>query len=345
MESTDSPTPISTTPNDFELFPNCSTKRSQREIRSLHARFLAYAAGTDVSATEASDLLVRMAPHVGAFVARLFDVVDEADELKTATVDLAPVFEFKKQFVRRRSLKKYSAANPPSVPPTYADRRAEVIVAAVLGGGASVEDERAVAAAATTLVDLEQSLKKTEGDASALRERVRHIAIAADVPESEGADDVDLDLAALDSLLGDLEAFCYYRSLTSHHDEHGYPDWVAFRSPHATDYANLVQIERPFPELPEAIAGPESKRRRRDGFKLTDPRMSLKQAMDEVDYCIYCHERQKDSCRHGFPTKDGGDQDEPARHPAHRLPARRADLGDARAETSRRVDRGARRSS
>src|SRR5207253_1427876 len=45
--------------------------------------------------------------------------------------------------------------------------------------------------------------------------------------------------------------------------------------------------------------------RRRDGFKLTDPRYTPRQITDEANYCIYCHERKKDSCAHGFQEKDG----------------------------------------
>jgi NADPH-dependent glutamate synthase beta subunit-like oxidoreductase/NAD(P)H-flavin reductase len=80
--------------------------------------------------------------------------------------------------------------------------------------------------------------------------------------------------------------------------------WVSWRQPQTLDYSNLVQIDRPRADLPELAAGPEFKLRRRDGFKLTDPRMDKRQALDEVHYCIYCHERDKDSCSKGFVESD-----------------------------------------
>jgi len=46
-------------------------------------------------------------------------------------------------------------------------------------------------------------------------------------------------------------------------------------------------------------------RRERDGFALTDRRQPLRRVQDEVDYCIYCHDRDKDSCSKGLRAKDG----------------------------------------
>ncbi len=59
-------------------------------------------------------------------------------------------------------------------------------------------------------------------------------------------------------------------------------------------------------------------RRRRDGFALTDLRMSPRES-DEVDYCLYCHERQKDSCSTGC-TRRRAAEDEPAGHRAEGCP-------------------------
>ena len=44
-------------------------------------------------------------------------------------------------------------------------------------------------------------------------------------------------------------------------------------------------------------------RRRRDGFKLTDPRYNQRQVLSEVNHCIYCHERDTDSCSKGMRNK------------------------------------------
>jgi NADPH-dependent glutamate synthase beta subunit-like oxidoreductase/NAD(P)H-flavin reductase len=80
--------------------------------------------------------------------------------------------------------------------------------------------------------------------------------------------------------------------------------WASFKVPETTDYDHLVHVERD-PELPDRVFGPEATRRRRDGFKLTDTRMNLRQVTQEVHYCLYCHERDKDSCSKGY--KKGGE--------------------------------------
>jgi len=48
--------------------------------------------------------------------------------------------------------------------------------------------------------------------------------------------------------------------------------------------------------------------RRREGFGLTDPGTQLPGALDEANYCIWCHEQGKDSCSKGLkdkPAEDG----------------------------------------
>src|SRR2546430_2048401 len=46
--------------------------------------------------------------------------------------------------------------------------------------------------------------------------------------------------------------------------------------------------------------------RPRDGFALTDPGTDLAGALDQANYCIWCHNQQKDSCRTGLHEKAGG---------------------------------------
>jgi NADPH-dependent glutamate synthase beta subunit-like oxidoreductase/NAD(P)H-flavin reductase len=53
------------------------------------------------------------------------------------------------------------------------------------------------------------------------------------------------------------------------------------------------------------LDGPTETRRARDGFHLTDPRMSSPEVLAQVDYCLYCHDRDKDSCSKGLVDKSG----------------------------------------
>ena len=77
--------------------------------------------------------------------------------------------------------------------------------------------------------------------------------------------------------------------------------WTSFRLPRPLVFDRLVTTQ---PADQVRLIGDPHHLRRRDGFKLTDPRMSPRQITDQAHYCIYCHERKKDSCSLGFPEKE-----------------------------------------
>ncbi len=78
--------------------------------------------------------------------------------------------------------------------------------------------------------------------------------------------------------------------------------WTSFRLPQPLKFDNLVKTE---PVDEHRFGGDPHHFRRRDAFHLTDPRMTPREIADESHYCIYCHERKKDSCSHGFPQPNG----------------------------------------
>jgi NADPH-dependent glutamate synthase beta subunit-like oxidoreductase/NAD(P)H-flavin reductase len=81
--------------------------------------------------------------------------------------------------------------------------------------------------------------------------------------------------------------------------------WTSFRLPERLDYQNLVPtVPLPQDKLERSTA-PEAHTRLRDGFVLSDPRMSAREVQDEVNYCIYCHDHEGDFCSKGFPVKKG----------------------------------------
>jgi len=63
---------------------------------------------------------------------------------------------------------------------------------------------------------------------------------------------------------------------------------VLFKAPRKLDYLRLI---------------PHTELRQREGFKLTDPGTDLAGALDEANYCIWCHEQGKDSCSRGLKEK------------------------------------------
>jgi NADPH-dependent glutamate synthase beta subunit-like oxidoreductase/NAD(P)H-flavin reductase len=226
---------------------------------------------------ELSALLVSMAPHLSAFLTRLFDVGPETTTISEATRAQDDLFRFKIDFVRRRALPLLKGGAHPVLTPED-----DALVASLAGvrkvgqpaqpssaDSAHGDDELAIARAGCALMDREKA-----GD------------------------------SAVHAQIDALKRWCAARI----HDP-ACAGWVIFRFPETLDYWNLVRVQRPgtgSPDVPaEVMLGPDERLRRRDGFKLTDARMKSRQVLSEIHYCVLCHERDKDSCSKGLHDKDG----------------------------------------
>ncbi len=80
-------------------------------------------------------------------------------------------------------------------------------------------------------------------------------------------------------------------------------DGVLFKSPHKLDFQNLVPSRVGTGSGYAEHRFDVSKLRQRAGFKLTDSGTDLAGALDEANYCIWCHEQGKDSCSKGLLEK------------------------------------------
>jgi len=80
---------------------------------------------------------------------------------------------------------------------------------------------------------------------------------------------------------------------------------ILFKTPHKLDFARLVPVESITYNGAPALRLPPDHWRQREGFKLTDPGMDLVAALDQVHYCIKCHNQAKDSCSTGLREKTG----------------------------------------
>ncbi|MDP2397476.1 MAG: FAD-dependent oxidoreductase [Burkholderiales bacterium] len=80
-------------------------------------------------------------------------------------------------------------------------------------------------------------------------------------------------------------------------------DGVLFKAPHKLDMQNLVPVQTDAGKGYTEHRFDVSKLRLREGFKLTDHGSDLTGALDEANYCIWCHEQGKDSCSKGLREK------------------------------------------
>jgi NADPH-dependent glutamate synthase beta subunit-like oxidoreductase len=81
------------------------------------------------------------------------------------------------------------------------------------------------------------------------------------------------------------------------------PDWISEFSGKKLDFDHL---EHAIVSDKDGITTYDAHHhRKRDGFALTDRRGTRREVTKQIDYCMICHEREKDSCSKGIHEKDG----------------------------------------
>ena len=275
---------------------------------ALFARFDAYRASAQkgtpnggLTPPEESALLIDAGAVLGRFVARMFGIESGAASLRSRTERDAAVARFKNEFVKKR-IAKVQAPQP--VP----DAAAETIIRS-LADGLDEDPELALATAANRLLDLEKEYPRgkqtTASEATRhaladLRDRLRKSEGAGDLLGETIAGSADSPEAESAALHGAIDLLIQWAA--SKWRDGSFAGWTSFRLPQPLDFNALVPTEK-IDEL--RFGGDPHHFRRREGFKLTDPRGTPRQITDQANYCIFCHERQKDSCSHGFPEKGG----------------------------------------
>ena len=89
-------------------------------------------------------------------------------------------------------------------------------------------------------------------------------------------------------------------------------DGVLFKAPSRLDFARLVPTHTDTVEGYPVHKFDAAHLRRREGFALTDKGTDLTGALDQANYCIWCHEQGKDSCSSGMREKAPKDATVPA---------------------------------
>src|SRR6266852_21005 len=237
---------------------------------ALHDRLMAARAAPDAVDRKAeSDLLVDLSPHLEDFVGELFGIAGEVRALQASHDRLAPLFSVKRLFVQRRAVKEVKEADAFQLNGHKLAQELETL----LGGPA--------ANFATREGALAWELRYAEGVARWLDDEPAHR-----LPLK-----VALEYAAWATLSPEGRAR-HRRGLL-------------FRVPHRLEMHHLVPVATVERHGVTMLRRPEDEWRARDGFALTDPGTDLAGAQDEANYCIWCHNQQKDSCRSGLHDKDG----------------------------------------
>src|SRR5262245_21067590 len=125
----------------------------------LAREFEAYRKGATLERPVESELLIRVARELSAFVARLFRIEAAREALRSAAEREAVIFRFKKDFVKWRCAKR---KDPKCDEPSFAAREREIT-----GRGYDLGSERRFAQRVMETVDREAELRKNGTDETA----------------------------------------------------------------------------------------------------------------------------------------------------------------------------------
>jgi NADPH-dependent glutamate synthase beta subunit-like oxidoreductase/NAD(P)H-flavin reductase len=248
----------------------------------LDRAFVAHLAATDVALhdrlmtarrepgtierTTESDLLVDLAPHLEDFISELFGIANETRALQARHHELAPLYSVKRLFVQRRAVKGVKEADAEELDGPGLARELDRLMGATL-------DEPIIAAAWE-------------------RRYAEHVANWL------------ADETANDEPLATAQRYAAWATL-SEEGRRKHRRGVLFKLPHRLDMQHLVPVETVVRGGVTMLRRPEADWRRREGFALTDPGTDLVGALDQANYCIWCHNQGKDSCAKGLREKDG----------------------------------------
>ncbi|MBE0466599.1 MAG: FAD-dependent oxidoreductase [Candidatus Desulforudis sp.] len=290
---------------------------TREEDPALFAEFEAYRAcqGAGMAPEAISDLLVRMAPKVGAFVAQLFN----ADEARRAQMEEIRA-EFDNVFVYRNEIVGKLAARFKGESPADWDiedlsRCFEVLLRATADPDRLAQDrEGAVSALAARLWRL-----SCHFEALAAGEAGECSTAEADVADMRAKLEASSDAAGLfaealgqgsdgDFVTGLLDLVCRWSFAAGRVPvlKDAVAGWLSFKTPAKTDFTHLVAHDSRRDDGYGVWAALPGHHRRRDGFALTDKRFGERRVLYEVDHCIYCHDRDTDSCSKGMRNKKDG---------------------------------------
>lgn len=289
----------------------------------VYSEFLACRAALDDAMPEAerTEILLKVAPYVSRFVARLFNIEDNYDEKKTATIhDFQTVFTYKGTVVKRAA-ERFTAEELTTWKIPFLTAQVESLQqVAFPEAGLDDDPERGLATVAVKLDALSchyQALAKGkestfEGDAEAEVGRIRQCLSESKETGAQFAEALVCadPLEFVSQLLLPVERWIY-AALNDIELHTATEHWQSLRQPEKINYDHLVECHVEPRDGFAVLAGPEEKVRRRDGFALTDTRGTVREVQYEVDQCVICHERGNDNCSKGQRMKDGSFRQNP----------------------------------
>ena len=206
-------------------------------------KLIIYRAGKITDPTLLSDFLIEIATELEPFLAKLFDIEKQTEQLQQSTISYNPVANFKKQYVQLKAKKRLL-------------KEEELINFDELENWLHEQ------------VDLTNELEIAKLGLLFL----------------ENNEDTNIEK---------LTQWCIQAIKNN-------KNYSFLKLAKKLDYQNLIPLET---DSSQRKSIPQDQLKQRDGFALTDNRMSAGDAQNEVNYCVFCHEHDGDFCSKGFPLK------------------------------------------
>ena len=293
--------------NLLDVF-DASIKKHDAE---LYNKFSDYRQNQGVGLTpeEVSELLVNMGPYVGQFVAKLFNVTDQHQTQAIKIKDeIDTIFTYKNEVVEKLGVVFKGQDTADWNISSILNRFDLLIEAGFIEANQDNDPEHRVARVGAVIGLLSSHYKllakgkasdyeNADEQVSALRAKL----LDHELAKVEFTDIINVSEAA--DFVSGLMDIVQRWSFVAQQDNDVVADWLSFKFPEKRDFNHLVEHETVDRGQFTAWMGELEHRRRRDGFKLTDPRYGQRQVLSEVNHCIYCHERDTDSCSKGMRNK------------------------------------------
>ncbi len=277
--------------------------------------------GEGYTELQISNVLINSSVVLSDFLVKLFRLEAEQQKFFDEIDYEKDILNFKKDFVQRRVFKKYKKENLAAIDFKELDRTVQKIrQAAYPEYDFAGDEEKYTARFILELTELEKNYKWFyEGDKFApenfvipedIFNRTKDILSklrTVNIIKDDETEDGKADFHALKQILHILEKWIFAKKFMDENTK----KWSSYFDPEKIDFSNLVRHDNPEGNIPGMITAPSDRHRARTGFKLTDPRMGKREVLNHIDYCMYCHDREKDSCSKGLNDRFGARKKNP----------------------------------
>ncbi|MDA0987241.1 MAG: FAD-dependent oxidoreductase [Bacteroidetes bacterium] len=257
---------------------------AEKEDLVLFQKFKNYKEGTSFTEPEISEILIQMGELLNEFISIIFGIKNINTKIEENKLDEKIIFKFKKDFFIRNVLKKYNQENSQNLILLQLQNE---IKKYYTQSEVSNDFEKYFAIFVIQLLELDKFARINLSEE--VKNKIEEIGNKINFNFLSDEDYLQYLNNTLKLSEKYLAASYFQKNVEN-------INWITFKVPKKIDPFKLVDYS-----LHENnLCGHEAEYRHREGFDLTDERYNYRQIANEVDYCIFCHDREKDSCSTGF---------------------------------------------